>query len=231
MAMGDKYRAKLAEIEGRKTPDDIIAEELANPSGEATPVIHADDPAAPPVMMTMDQVLQLIRATQGGTQDIEGILSRVMQATANANANAMQTALNRSNPNYVPKSPYHYADGRPAEPKFTVYFGPSHTDGKGAMLPKDAYFPAECDLINRFDVGQTKTARNGDWSAQAIQNGSTQELIIKVPMGSDDQRRELPSFQMILRELLDGAVAASPERLAERVAELERKLAAAGVAA
>jgi hypothetical protein len=143
----------------------------------------------------------------------------------------MQTAMNRSNPNYVPKSPYHDADGKEAIPAYTVFMGPQHTRGKGAPLPRDMFSPTERDLIDRFVIGERKVARGGEWTAEAVRNGSTQELILKFPMTTMDQRQNLPSFSLILRELLDGEVAVNPDRLAERVAELERKLAAAGAAA
>lgn len=190
-----------------------------------------DAPAAPPaaVTMTMDQVLQLMAASKGGGFDeaaLTRVLTAVQQSHVKASADAMQTALNRSNANYVARSPFHYADGREAIPKYTVFFGPQFTNGKGAPLPRDLFSPDECDLINRFEPGMHKIARNGQWTANVIQNGSTQELVIKVPMTTMDQRQNLPSLTLILRELLEGELAVNPDTLAARVAELERKLAA-----
>ncbi len=45
-------------------------------------------------------------------------------------------------------------------------------------------------------------------------------MIVKVPMATMDQRANLPSFSLILRELLDGEVAVNPDMLAAEVATL-----------
>jgi hypothetical protein len=217
---------EAAQTETDPITNDALADEL---------IAEADAAPVPQPTMTMDQVLALLAATKGGggisAEDLKNILSEVVASGATANAHAMQTALNRSNPNYVPVSPYHDADGKETIPKYTVYFGPQFAKGKGAALPKDMYSVAERDLINRFEIGDSKVARGGEWTAQVLRDGSTQELIIKVPMGTMDQRQNLPSFAMILKELLDGEMAVNPDKLAERVAELERKLAAVGAAA
>ena len=169
-------------------------------------IAEIDAAAAPPqATFTMDQVMALLQtAKSGGETDIEGLLTKVLSASAKANATAMQTALNRENPNYVAKGPYHRADGSEVRAKYDVFFGPSHSKGKGGRLPKDMWREEEADLINRFQVGDHRTSRNGDWSAECVRDGSTHELIVKVPMFTEDQRNDLPSFAMILRELLDG---------------------------
>lgn len=216
-ARQEKAAAEAPEIEQPSPEADAFAEAL---------IAEAETPAAP-MTMTMDQFLEALKAVKGSGFD-EAALTRVLvatqQANATASANAMQTALNRSNPNYVAKSPFHYEDGREAVPIYTVYMGPQHTKGKGVADPKFMYSPAECDLINRFVIGERKVARGGDWTAEAVRDGSTQELHIKVPMTTMDQRQNLPSLVMILTELLDGEVATNPDKLMDLVLAQGREI-------
>ncbi len=232
LAAKRKYQAKVRAKKAASRPpppapptpaaealaEDLIAELDEAPAAQATPVT-----------MTMEQVLQLMAAAKGDGFDeaaLTRVLTAVQQTHAKASADAMQTALNRSNINYISQGPFHYANGKEAVPKYTVFFGPQFTNGRGAALPRDLFSPDECDLINRFELGPQRIARNGAWTAEVFRNGSTHELVIKVPMTTMDQRQNLPSLTLILRELLDGELAVNPDTLAARVAELERKLAA-----
>jgi hypothetical protein len=235
----DKWTSDTPDADLPSPEADAFAEELIAEMETEPPVLDTETPIPPPPAggFSLDDVLKIIAATKttpGGGFDeaaLTRVLASVTQTNATANAQAMQTALNRSNPNYIPRSPYHRADGSEAIPQYTVYFGPQFTSGRGAPLPRDLYSPDECDLINRFEPGPMRSARGGQWTAEVLQNGSTKELVIKAPMATMDQRSNLPSFTLILRELLDGEVAVNPETLAARVAELERKLAAAQAAA
>lgn len=128
----------------------------------------------------------------------------------------------RDNPNYNEVSPFTYPEGEKVRPKPSLirdsYFA-------GARQREDALTPGEIDLFNRFDTG-IRTSRNGTWKAEVRQNGSSQELHIDVPVRTPDDRMSLPPLALILRELLEGQKAADPTRMAERLAELEKKLAA-----
>ena len=98
----------------------------------------------------------------------------------------------------------------------------------GAEMQDDLLTVEEVELFNRVD--RSTTARSGKWTAVVKQNGSTEELHVMVPHKEIDQRMELPSLKLILRELLDGKEAADPDSLVRRVLELEQKLAAATAA-
>lgn len=89
----------------------------------------------------------------------------------------------------------------------------------GVRQTIDSLTPAEIDLFNRFET--SKTARNGLWKAEVRRNGTAEQLWITTEPNTLDARMSLPGLTSILRELLDGAEAANPDRLAERVAELE----------
>lgn len=224
----------MAETDPTLDPDVVTEQLIADHNAELT---ARRKPGRPPGKkaasegVPMDQVLELIREMKGaGTPDLEAILTRVLGATASTSATVMQTVLNRSNANYISRSPYVRADGSECIPRYDVFFGGTADKGKGGRLPKDQFTELECDLINRFAVGDHKTARDGKWSAEALRNGTTHELIVKVPMYSQDQRSELPSFALILTELLDGQAAVTTETLVARVAELERKLASTAAA-
>jgi len=97
----------------------------------------------------------------------------------------------------------------------------------GGREREDVLTPTELELYNRFD--RTMTARDGKWKAEIRQNGSAQELYITtVEIGSLDGRLSLPALSLILRELLDGAEAADPGKMADRIAALEAQIKALG---
>jgi len=92
----------------------------------------------------------------------------------------------------------------------------------GIELKEDELTRAEIELLNRFS--HACHARNGQWKAE-IRDGA---LLLSVPAATTDDRMDLPNgLSLILRELLGGEKAVDAESLAQRVAELEAKLAAA----
>lgn len=130
-------------------------------------------------------------------------------------------ALRPENERHPGISAFSYPEGDVARPKPTfvrdVYFN-------GSRERHDQLSALEVELYNRFDA--TRTARNGMWRAEVRRNGSTEELHIVTEPRTLDGRQGLPGLTMVLRELLDGEAAANPDKLAERVAELERLIAA-----
>jgi hypothetical protein len=141
-------------------------------------------------------------------------------------ADALQLLAERSapkqNPNYNEVSPFTYPEGERMRPKPKLQ---RSTFFCGGREREEQLTPTEIDLYNRFST--THSARGGTWTAELRQNGSAQELHINVPARSIDERMNLPNgLSLILLELLDGPAAADATRLAERVAELEKKLAA-----
>jgi hypothetical protein len=84
----------------------------------------------------------------------------------------------------------------------------------------------EIELLNSIE--HNMEARSGSWRAELKRTATdgTAELHIQVPTNPDD-RADLPKgLSLILRELVGGTAAVDPSSLAQRVAELEKQLAA-----
>lgn len=137
---------------------------------------------------------------------------------------AVQLLADRSapkeNPNYNEVSPFTYPEGERVRPKPKLA---RPTFFAGARCRDEDLTPAEIDAFN--SITQTRLSREGTWKAEIRQNGSAQELWIDVPVKTLDDRMNLPSLAAILLELHGGEKAADPLALAQRVAELEAKLA------
>lgn len=96
----------------------------------------------------------------------------------------------------------------------------------GTELHWEELTPEEIDLFNQ--VEHNLEARNGAWRASLKRTASdgTQELHVTFPCVNTDDRMDLPSMTLMLRELLGGTRAVDPASLAARVAELEKMVAA-----
>ena len=97
----------------------------------------------------------------------------------------------------------------------------------GMELDREELTVGEIELFNKFD--HSCVARNGSWKADLTTNakGGKGELVISIPVATADDRMDLPNgISLILAELLGGEKAVDPASLAERVAELEKQLAA-----
>lgn len=179
----------------------------------------AEAEATIPVAQLAEVLKSFQPASQGITPEVlEALLAKIGQT----NAVAMQSAMTGQNPNYVSVSPYTNPDGSRPTPKREVFLGPQGP-GRGWRLDPESLTPVEIDLCNRFERGR-KSARDGQWTADVVLNGTQEELYIKAPMSTSDQRQDLPPLSHILRELLDGARAVDPNMLAEQVAHLTRQL-------
>ena len=92
----------------------------------------------------------------------------------------------------------------------------------GIPLLQDELTAEEIDLFNQID--HPMEARNGTWRAE-LKNGG-EELHINFPNATIDDRMDLPSMKLLMRELIGGTKAVDADSLAARVAELEKQLAA-----
>jgi hypothetical protein len=92
----------------------------------------------------------------------------------------------------------------------------------GVPLQQDELDREEIELFNSIE--HTMEARSGQWKAEIRNNNM--ELHINFPNASVDERMDLPSMKMLMRELIGGTKAVDPASLAQRVAELEKQLAA-----
>lgn len=94
----------------------------------------------------------------------------------------------------------------------------------GAELHHDELTLDEIELFNQ--VEHTVEARHGSWRAELKRTGSdgTSELHVTFPCRNTDDRMDLPSMALMMRELLGGTKAVDPISLAEQVAELQQQL-------
>ncbi|HZD62854.1 MAG TPA: hypothetical protein VE200_08675 [Xanthobacteraceae bacterium] len=185
------------------------------------------EPTAPDVP-TLTAILQKLteRASGGLTEEQ---LTRALQAGAEANAAqsaaSMRQVLHPQNAQHPGKSAFSYPEGDVARPKPVLRPNADGLPGVcffcGAKEDPSQLTPHQIDLYNRFD--RTRTTRDGRWKAEVATNGV--DLSVTVPCKSIDDRMDLPSLDLILTELLDGASAVDPISLAERVATLEAQLA------
>jgi hypothetical protein len=178
--------------------------EQAENMAEAKP--QTDDTAAlKEQLATLQAQMAMLAAGQPGAKALELLAER---------------SAPKNNPNYNEVSPYTHPEGELVKPKAKLA---RPTFFCGGREREDTLTPHEIDLYNQF--AGTRSSRNGTWTAEVRQNGSAQELYVNVPAKSVDERMGLPPLSLILFELLQGQAAADPTRLAERVAELEAKLA------
>lgn len=97
----------------------------------------------------------------------------------------------------------------------------------GTELDADELDRDEIELMNSFE--HSCEARNGAWRADLKRTATdgTAELHFTFPSKNTDDRMDLPSMKLMLRELHGGTKAVDPDSLAKRVAELEKQLAGA----
>ncbi|MGH7179129.1 MAG: hypothetical protein ACREJC_17255 [Tepidisphaeraceae bacterium] len=154
-------------------------------------------------------------------------LQTILGALGKTSAEAMREAYRlqrKENPNYPERSVFNPAgvfddEGKAIAPK-TKLTRP--TFFVGVRLSEELMTVDEIDLCNRFS--DAKFSRDGNWKAEFVGQGRLARLMIDVPCKTVDDRMTLPPFTHILRELLDGTDAVSPEALQKRVETLEAQL-------
>jgi uncharacterized coiled-coil protein SlyX len=166
------------------------------------------------------KVKEMAAVLAAATEALTAQQSRVDPGLEAVKMLAQQSAP-AENKNYNEVGPFTYPEGERVRPKPRLsrptFFG-------GARQSDEMLTPLEVDLFNKID--STRVSRGGTWKAEVRQNGSAQELWIDVPVKTLDDRINLPSLVAVLLELNGGEKAADPASLAQRVAELEAKLAA-----
>lgn len=148
-------------------------------------------------------------------------LVEVLETVGQSNAEAMRASLRKDNPNYNEKSVFTHPEGEKAHPKEKLrrksYFC-------SARLREDQLTPTEIALLNRFTAN--KDAREGRWTARITRSGTDETLLIDVPIKSIDDRMSLPSgLTLILRELLEGEDSVNVDSMAEKVEQLQNRIA------
>ena len=138
----------------------------------------------------------------------------------------MRKVLYPQNAQHPGISAFSYPEGDVARPRpvlnGTVYYC-GHREDPAQLTP------GEIEAYN--SITHSCTARNGRWEAIVRQVGDAREVHIFLPTKSIDDRMGLPSVELICRELVAGPRAVDPMALSERVAELEKQLTQARVAA
>lgn len=160
---------------------------------------------------SLDQTLEKIFAKQTETQ----------QAIIES-----QRTIHRQNPQHPGKSAFSHPEGDVARPKATLKYRETFLNGHRER--EDELTPAEIDAFNQFT--HSCAARGGDVNKPGADGWTAivagHRLIIDVPAYTQDNRNNLPDgLVLILNELAQGARAVTPASMAERIAELERKLA------
>lgn len=178
------------------TPNDFPSPEATAPTSEAVVIARA--------------IAEALAAQQA-----PGLSAEQLKDILASNASAVQKAMKPENATAPNVSAFNPAGGAKVSLKRKTYF-------VGAKMTDDLLTPLEIELFNRFEG--SRSARNGKWIARVVQNGDTSELHINVPHKEIDDRMNLPTLTMILRELLDGAEAADPESLAAMVERQQQEL-------
>jgi hypothetical protein len=197
---------------GRPTNAEIAARAAAE-GNEAEPMTGNDALAA-----ALLQIAEMAGKSSGG-----GISVEQLETVLKSNAEATRKALKPENAQHPDVSAFNPLGERDhPRPKLR-----RKTFWAGTELHEDELSREEIELFNQ--VEHTVEARNGIWRAELKRTATdgTSELHVIFPCANTDDRMDLPSMTLMLRELLGGTKAVDAESLAQRVAQLEKQLAGA----
>jgi hypothetical protein len=178
-----------------------------------------------PTSALADALLKIAEMTQRPTE--QGFTAEQLETVLARNAESTHKALRPENARHPDISAFN-PEGERDHPRPKLV---RKTFFAGMELHEDDLTATEIGLFNSFT--HACVARNGQWRAEFRNTSKTgeHELWIVLPVASVDDRMELPNgMTLILRELLGGEKAVDSESLAQRVALLEKELAAAKVA-
>lgn len=154
-------------------------------------------------------------------------LQTILGSLGKTSAEAMREAYRlqrKENPNYPERSIFNpeglYDDAGHAMPAKAKLTRP--TFFVGVRLSEELMVPDEIELCNRLT--EDRFSRDGQWKAELVGQGRLQRLMIDVPCKTVDERMSLPPFTHILRELILGQEAASPDAMAKRIEALESEV-------
>ncbi len=175
------------------------------------------DPTKPTPDANQAFALELVNAIKG-----IGVSKEDLKEVLDSSAEGMRRALKPENARHPDISAFN-PEGERDHPKDKLR---RKTFWAGVELHPDELTPTEIGLFNKVD--HSLEARNGSWRAELRRTAKdgTSELHIVFPCASVDDRMELPGMVLLMQELLGGARSVDPATLAERVADLEKQLAA-----
>lgn len=192
---------------GRPTNAEIAARDAAESETEL-PTADAQGALADALL----KALERLQPAQSGVSADQ--LSEILESTAKSTRQALKPE-NARHPDISAFNPAGERDHpRPALKRKTFW--------ANVPLQVTELTTAEIELMNAIE--HTLEARNGRWKAEIKKDGGEQELWISFPHDSIDDRMDLPSMEMMLRELVGGTRAVDASSLAQRVAELEKQL-------
>lgn len=167
---------------------------------------------------TLLSALEIVLAKFAG-QPQNGLTADTLKEVLLANTEAVRRAAKPENATAPNVSAFNPGGGLRPELSRPTFF-------VGARMTEDLLTNHEIEAFNA--ITRSCEARGGKWSATVRRNGDTHELHVLVPHKEIDQRMELPSLALILRELREGPDAVNVDTMAERIAALEKQLASQG---
>lgn len=176
-----------------------------------------------PAPTTNDLLADALLKAMERMQPASGISPEQLEQVLKSSAEATRKALKPENAQHPDVSDFNPKGERDhARPKLR-----RKTYWAGTELEHDELKLDEIELFNSFE--HSCEARNGAWRAELKRTATdgTAELHITFPSKNTDDRMDLPSMSLMLRELLGGTKAVDADSLAQRVAELEKQLAKA----
>lgn len=182
----------------------------------------AKEKDAPADMDPIDRLVEALSRLTPTQPAATGLSADQLETVLKSSAEATRKALKPENAQHPDVSDFNPKGERDhARPKLR-----RKTFWAGTELDHDELTRTEIELFNSFE--HSCEARNGAWRAELKRTATdgTAELHITFPSRNTDDRMDLPSMTLMLRELVGGTRAVDPDSLAQRVAELEKQLAA-----
>lgn len=208
---------------GRPTNVEIEARKAAQT--DSTGIMDAVQPETPAQPVDGNTLLaQVLNRLVDAQEANRGISKDDLAEVLEAGSEGMRRALKPENARHPDVSAFN-PEGERDHPRPALrrktFMSP------GMELVANELTVKEIEILNAIE--HPLEARNGSWRAELKRTATdgTQELHIVVPCNTMDERMDLPkSLELILMELVGGTKAVDPETLAQRVAELEKRLAA-----
>lgn len=166
----------------------------------------------------------IVPTTMGmGAEHLQAIMSTMDKVSARSVKDALRSER-KENPSYPERSVFHPAgkfddEGNALKPKVTLS---RPTFFNGVRLGGELETEEEIELCNRFT--DSRTARDGEWTAAIDGVGPSSKLTVTVPSKTVDDRMSLPPFTHILRELLNGPEAVNPDTMAKQIEALQAQV-------
>jgi hypothetical protein len=156
-------------------------------------------------------------------------LDKLLEKTAGTTAEAFRHALIPENKTHPGISVYSYPEGERARPNPKLVMDVIFC---GYRQRVDNLTPEEIQACNALADGQAYEARDGQWSARKVRDGTKSLLLVHCVEAIDrDRARDLPPMLNILLELKNGPQAVDLAFLSRQLDEMRGRLVQAGLMA